>query len=155
MLIYSNRWDFRTGTDDDAVIHFPDGIPAFGDIQNFSVSSNDDLNPFVKLTSVDGGGIGFLCVNPFELASDYKIKLNKGNQRKLMATDADDMVVLAMVTRADRPENFTANLLSPLVLNMRNRVAKQIILEKYPVQVNVLDALRRTRSKQVVGNDEC
>jgi flagellar assembly factor FliW len=155
MLIRSNRWDLKASTEDDAVIHFPDGIPALGDVQNFTVSSSDDLDPFVRLTSVEAEGVGFLCISPFELSTDFKVKLNKGNQRKLMAEDADDVVVLAMVTRAGRPEDFTANLLAPLVVNMRNRVAKQIILEKYPVQVNVLDALKSNRSRQEVGSDQC
>ena len=148
MLIESNERDLMTTTDREVVIHFPDGIPAFGDGQSFSLVENEELAPFVMLKSVDVEDFGFFCICPFKLDPNYVIELNEEKQKKLKISDPDDVTALAIVTRTDRPEDFTANLLAPLVINVKNRLAKQVISEKSPVRTNVLDALRKIRRQQ-------
>src|SRR5210317_1539714 len=129
MQIKSNQQEGPAKLNQELVIHFPEGIPAFEDAQNFTLAGNEEMEPFVMLLSMDIEDFGFFCINPFMLDPNYNFRLSNEDQKKLKLTDPNDVVVLAFVTRAERPEDSTANLLAPIVVNIRNRLAKQIILE--------------------------
>jgi flagellar assembly factor FliW len=114
------------------------------------------MEPFMMLLSLDIEDFGFFCIDPFLLRPDYKFKLNNEDQKRLKLQNAEDALVLSFVTRAENPEDFTANLLAPVVLNIRNRLAKQIILDKFPVRLNIwgrqLGSLKSCRGRRV---DRC
>ena len=148
MQIKSEQQDGKTNLTQDLVIHFPDGIPAFEDAQNFSLAGNEDMEPFVMLLSLDVEDLGFFCINPFQLDENYSFKLNSEVQKALKLTDPNDVLVLSFVTRAEKPQDFTANLLAPIVINVKNHLAKQVILEKYPVRLNIWDAIEKIEARQ-------
>ncbi len=132
----------------DLVIHFPEGVPAFENAQNFTLIGGEDIEPFMMLVSQDIEDFGFFCIDPFLLDPNYHFKLNTEDQKKLKVEDPRDVLVLSFVTRAERPEDFTANLLAPVVLNIRNRLAKQIILERYPVRLNIWEAIEKIEAEK-------
>ena len=48
MQIRSSQQDGSTKLNQELVIHFPEGIPAFEDAQNFTLAGNEEMEPFVN-----------------------------------------------------------------------------------------------------------
>ena len=75
--------------------------------------------------------------SPGQFFKDYTFDLPDQTQQELMITSRDEVDVLVIVTvPAKEPRSLTANLLGPLIINVRKRLACQIVLDPnlYPVQ---------------------
>ncbi|MEN9360059.1 MAG: hypothetical protein RL095_1594 [Verrucomicrobiota bacterium] len=127
----------------DAVYEFPEGIPAFEDARRFTLLSTDEIKPFLYLKSLDLEGLGFVCIDPFMIYSGYLARISAADMIKLELRDASEAIVLSFVTVQQNPQENTANLLAPIIINLRNRKGRQVILDKYPVRYNIWDNLDR------------
>ena len=133
---------------DEAVFNFEDGIPAFEDACNFIIITNDDMQPFLYMKSLDIEELGFVCVDPFLIKKDFVVKIPAADLVKLELEDASDALVLSFVTVYSDPKDNTANLLAPLVINLKNRKGRQIILEKYPVRYKIWEGLEEISQEE-------
>ncbi len=133
---------------ENAIITFEDGVPAFEDSKRFSLVTNDDIKPFMYLKSLEIEELGFVCIDPFLINKDYLIKITAADLAKLQLKDPQDALVFCFVTVRSEPQENTANLLAPVIINIKNRKAKQIILENYPVKFNIWEGLNLTKEEK-------
>ncbi|RMD84451.1 MAG: flagellar assembly protein FliW [Lentisphaerae bacterium] len=134
------------------IINFPEGIPAFEEAHNFMLVTNSEIDPFLLLLSLDIEDFGFFCIDPFLLMPDYHFVIPSPDQKRLQLENAHEALILSFVTRAAKPEDFTANLLAPIVINIRTRLAKQIILDGYPVRFRIWEAVERLSEQSEQGS---
>jgi flagellar assembly factor FliW len=85
-------------------------------------------SPLYELRSLERPDVRFLVAVPGAYFSDYDIELDDRECGDLGLTDPADALVLVMVTVGRDAASTTANLLAPLVINARTRVAAQVIL---------------------------
>ncbi|AGA56404.1 hypothetical protein Theco_0157 [Thermobacillus composti KWC4] len=107
---------------------FPDGIPGFEQDKRFALVGLEGLDGIACLQCVDRGELSFIVVNPFVFFPDYEFQLPDADAGRLEAEDPGDLSVWAIVTIKDRLETATANLVAPVVLNLRKKLGKQVIL---------------------------
>ncbi|UDQ97507.1 flagellar assembly protein FliW [Lentisphaerota bacterium WC36G] len=121
------------------IINFPKGLIGFNDLKNFVVMINKDIAPFMFLQSLDNDDINFVCIESFNIKENYSFNLNDNIAERLEINDMSDVLLLSIVTISQNIEESTANLLSPVIINMNNMQAEQIILDSthYPVQLNI------------------
>jgi flagellar assembly factor FliW len=75
--------------------------------------------------SVDDGSLIFLVVDPFELAPGYEVDLPE-----LPETSRQHVVILTIVTLPrQKGDPCTTNLQAPLILDLRDRTARQVVLQ--------------------------
>ncbi|OGV48787.1 MAG: hypothetical protein A2X49_13770 [Lentisphaerae bacterium GWF2_52_8] len=128
--------------DPSVVFYFQDGVPAFENSKRFVVILNPKIKPFVYLKSLDLDDLGFVCVDPFLICTDYSIRIPAKDLSILGLKDPAAALVLSMVTVESNPQDTTANLLAPIVINMDTRVGRQVILdENYPVRYRIWEGL--------------
>jgi flagellar assembly factor FliW len=125
----------------EAIFNFPDGVPAFEDAQNFSIVTNEDIKPFIYLKSLEIDELGFVCIDPFLIYKDYLVKISAADLAHLGLKDPKDALVFCFVTVKEDPQENTANLLAPVVINLQNRKGRQVILDNYPVRHNIWQGL--------------
>ncbi len=117
--------------EDDKIIRFPRGLPGFPDCTEFIVMDHDKETPLRWLQCVDRPEVAFLVIEPEQILPSYGLDIPEpvlaflGWQRE--GGDLRDVVVFVMLT-ADG-SNLTANLRAPLVVNVKNRRAHQLILD--------------------------
>lgn len=111
-------------------ITFKDGLPGFEEYKNFIIELNEDKeNPFHKLQSPDDSDLSFIIIDPFVFKPDYDFKLSDSIAEKLEIAESKDVAVYTIVTIPDEDyRNMTTNLLGPIIINTKNKQAKQIIL---------------------------
>jgi flagellar assembly factor FliW len=110
---------------DGAVLDFGSGIPGFPQSRYYRLENlAPELQPFCVMRSVQESAISFVLVAPGVLFPDYTIEIDEQHVSNLDLESADDAMVLTIITLGQPP---TANLLGPLVVNRRTRVAAQVV----------------------------
>src|SRR5258705_7306231 len=119
----------RTSTGlDTAELHFAAGLPGFPDQHRFTLTWWGESDLFSILRSVEHPDIEFVVVPPFPFFPNYEPELDDTTAERLGINAADDAIVLVIVTLGERPEDATANLMAPIVVNQHSLEATQAVL---------------------------
>ncbi|SFA44379.1 flagellar assembly factor FliW [Parageobacillus thermantarcticus] len=109
------------------IFHFEHGIPGFLDEKQFVLLPLEDT-PFVILQSVKTPELGFVLIEPFSYFPTYEIELDDNTLEQLQITGEQDVALYVILTVVDPFDNTTANLQAPIVINVHQRLGKQVIL---------------------------
>jgi len=120
-------------------------LPGFPDLTRFVLVRLDDgdehtESALYELRSVQIPDVRFLVAVPTAFFSDYTFELDEMSCTELGLVDADEALVLVLLTIGDDATSTTANLLAPVVINARTRSAAQVILSgtDWPVRAAVV-----------------
>jgi len=117
--------------DEEKIIHFVQGIPAFEDEHEFLIIPYDEESPCVFLQSTNTPELAFLMTVPFVFFPDYQFEIDDASIDELGIEKQEDLMIYSLLTiPGGNIKQVTANLLAPLVINQNNFQAKQVILEK-------------------------
>lgn len=113
------------------IIKFADGLPAFEDEHEFVVLPYEEGTPYMFLQSMNTPELAFLMTDPFVFFPDYTFELDDANMDKLGVEDMEDILVCTLISiPAGGIANMTTNLLAPVVINRHTKEARQVVLEK-------------------------
>ncbi len=116
--------------DSNKIINFIDGIPGFDDQKRFIIIDNLDTEvPFKWLQSIDEPELAFVIIDPFIFKDDYEFDLPKHITEKLKIKEEKDVLVYSIVVIPEDVTQMTANLLGPVIINTKEMLGKQIVLE--------------------------
>ena len=117
--------------EDNQIIQFVQGIPAFEDEKEFLLIVPDPTAPYAFLQSAKSPELAFLMTRPFVFFPDYEFVLNDSIEEQLELKNEEDLDVFAFITIPDGDiKKMTVNLLAPVVINKRNNRGQQYVLEK-------------------------
>lgn len=162
-MILNTRHFGKIELKEEGFLQFEDGIPGFEQINKYIIiESAEENSPFKWLQSVDEPQLAFAIVNPFAFMKDYDFVLSDETIDKLDISDERDVAVYAIVVVPEDLKKISMNLKAPIIANMKNRKAAQIILDsdKYTVRHYILDEIRRlevgagARSDKEEGSDD-
>lgn len=128
---------------EDNILEFPDGILGFEDYRKFAILEEKE-GPFLWLQSVDEAGLAFIILKPEVIMKDYKPAVLAMELQSLKVEAVEECEVFLIVTiPGDNPEKMTANLQGPILMNRRNRLARQVISmdESHLVRVPIMELL--------------
>jgi flagellar assembly factor FliW len=114
-------------------LFFEEGIPGFTHLQFFQLMQEEE-GPFFLLQSVEDENVGFWLVEPFTFFRDYQFTLQPAWKSALRIKDETPVAVFNIVTIRENNQ-VTVNLKAPIVANLANRMAKQVILNEENYQV--------------------
>lgn len=114
---------------EDEVITFEDGLLGFESLKKYIIFSLKDNEEFKVIHSVEDPTIGLVIMSPFLVKEDYELKLSKEDVFKLGINNEEEVALYTTVTLNSDIKKITTNLRAPIVLNVCNNNAKQIILE--------------------------
>jgi flagellar assembly factor FliW len=129
---------------EDRIIHIPLGLFGFPQSKRYTLLEHRTGSPFLWFQSVDTGSLAFVLVDPVFVKPDYQVQISPQDMKELQLTDAPEGVqtlVIVNITSGEKVE-LTANLLGPIVINVKKMVAKQIILSeneysvRHPIPTN-------------------
>ncbi len=115
---------------DSEIINFPDGLYGFEKETEFTLLPfNPNVeSPMEWMQSLKSKHLAFVVTDPFLYVSDYKIKLNEDDKRRVKLEGEEPFLTRAIVTIPENYSKMTANLIAPLVINKEKRIAKQFVL---------------------------
>lgn len=117
-------------------ILFKNGIPGLEEYKNYTLENSEELNPFILLQSKDNEELGLIVISPFEVMSEYEIKLSDSVIKNLQITSPEDVVLYTTVTLNSNVDKITTNLRAPIVVNIKKGLGEQIIVDndKYKIK---------------------
>lgn len=125
--------------DEQNIIHFETGLPGFKEENKFILIDLPGNEVLQILQSVQTAELAFIVTNPHLFYQDYEFKLDDYIIEALQIEHERDVVVLSIMTIQDPFHTSTINLQAPVIINKRNKLAKQYILpsDKYPVKAEI------------------
>ena len=114
----------------DQIVTFARELPGFEDKQTYALFSMEEEAPFQWLQSMEDDTLAFVAVNPMIFMPDYSFELSDQDAALIEVDGPDDVTVLVLVTLANQPENLTANLAGPLVMNVKTRKIVQVVVSE-------------------------
>lgn len=118
------------------VIHFKEGIYGFEDIKNFVLLQEDENKVIWSLQAADSPYPSLIVVDPFLVLNDYRPNLAPEDLKAIGNPQEDNLCFLAVAVIRKKLEDSVVNLKSPIVINAKLKIGKQIILDNsdYPVR---------------------
>lgn len=120
----------HTTTLEENSYHFAKGIPGFPELNQYTVVPQ--YESFSLLQAVDNPHISFIVVDPFVFLPQYEFELPQDIQEELEINDEQHVAVRCIVTWHTQSEKITMNLAAPIIFNVEQQQAKQIILQNTP-----------------------
>ena len=115
--------------DKEKIITFSEGLLAFEEEKEFVIINTDDKAQFSWLQSINTKELAFVIMNPFFAFPDYEIIIPKRIQKKLKIEEEKDVAIYSIVVIPEDMEKMTTNLLGPIIINIKEKLGKQIILD--------------------------
>ena len=119
----------RFGTvevDETRIIEFPSGLLGFTGYSKFALLQPNDDAVFFWLQSVEAPELAFVVTDPSLWVPEYQATIRREQMTELEMSDLDEAQVFVIVNKYD--QSLTANLQGPLVINVTNRTAVQLVL---------------------------
>ncbi len=116
---------------EDQIISFPWGLPGFVEWHRYALLQCPHLSPFLCLQCVEKPDLAFITVDPVKVVPEYRLSpLNNGVLKDLAAENVNELRVLVILAiPPGQPQEMTANLLAPILINVRRNLGKQVVLE--------------------------
>jgi len=112
----------------DKIITMTSPFLGFPDSMRFILKPHGEESPFMWLQSVDDPQLAFVVTAAAILAPQYQPAIPQHIRQELEAREDEPLEILLLLTiPRGNPLKMTANLLGPLVLNSRKRLAKQVV----------------------------
>lgn len=136
---------------DDKIITFDNGIIGFPDLKRFTLLHDEEkgTNAGIRfLQSLDEPGFAMPVMDPLIVKPDYDPEVDDELLASAGELTAQNILVLVTVTVPSDITKMTANLQGPLIINVDERKACQIILDggEYPVKYPIYDILQTRKA---------
>lgn len=132
---------------EDKIITFPGGIIGFPEMQKFTLIFDEEkgTNAGIRwMQSLDEAGFALPVMDPLVVKADYNPEVDDELLKSLGNIGPDNLLVLVTVTVPADLTKMSVNLQGPIVINVEERKACQVIVEgeDFPVKYPIYDILQ-------------
>lgn len=114
----------------DQIINLEPGLLGFTRFHRYVLIEHPRESPFLWLQSLDRPDMAFVVMEPQNLVADYLPgPLPQVGQDLGVGTPEDLKVLVILTIPPGKPQEMTANLMGPVVINLKTRQGKQLVLE--------------------------
>ena len=111
------------------IFFMPEGLVGLDHARRFCVLEEAPGSPIKWLQVIDEPALAFVAINPYDFYPDYEFEVC-GKDAELVGLDgSEEAAVLVLLTIGSEGREVTANLVAPVVVGMKARMAKQVILQ--------------------------
>lgn len=136
--------------DDDKIIHFPNGIIGFPDLTEFTLIHDEEkgTDSIHWLQSIQEPAFAMPVMDPLIVCPDYNPEADDELFNVLGEIKPDELLVLVTVTVPHDLTKMTVNLKGPIIINVSEKRALQIIVEgdEYQVKFPIYDILNQKKA---------
>ena len=125
MIVQTTRFG-SVEVNDDRVLNFSSGMLGFSSYTQFVLLQPDEDGIFFWLQSIEAPELAFVITDPQIWVPEYEATIRNEQMTALSLDRIEDAQVFVIVNKYDSA--LTANLQGPLVLNLRNQEAMQLVL---------------------------
>jgi flagellar assembly factor FliW len=128
----------------EALIEFPAGLIGVGG-SCFALLSREESGAFKWLQETERDDLALPVTDPFAFFPDYEVRISDAEAERIGISDPAEADVLVIVRAAEALEDFSVNLLAPILISQR--VGHQVINEApAPIRAPLLAGLAESAS---------
>jgi flagellar assembly factor FliW len=144
MTVETTRFG-EVGVDENDIITFPEGMLGFSKINHYVLVERVDDSLFLWLQAVKKPSVAFPLLEPQIIEMNYKVELEDEDKKILSLKDLNHSKIFSIITIPSDPTKMTANLKAPIVINLKKKLAKQVILhnQDYPIRQGIFAKLQQ------------
>ena len=113
---------------DDAVLTFPSGLIGLPG-ERWVLVAQEPTSPFYWLHSAEHAEVAIPVTRPWLFFNGYEVRVSDDEAKSLGLSGPEDAEIFCVVRATEQLEDFTINLAGPIVLNVGQRLGRQIINE--------------------------
>ena len=121
---------------DDSIIQFPGGLPGLEEFERYAIIRCEPTEPIQWLQSIDDGDLSFPIINPFIIKPDYSLEVDDAELDFIGTRDEEDLLVMNIMVIPGELEKMTVNLLAPLLINIRDMVGAQVMMDHKEYEIS-------------------
>jgi len=125
MLIHTSRFG-QLDVNPERLIIFDEGILGFPEQNEYALIQTGEGSAFYWLQAVGRPDLAFVVCDPRLFVVDYQVPVKLEELEGIELGSAENAQVFVIVNKVD--EMLTGNLQGPLVVNVGNRKARQLVL---------------------------
>lgn len=129
MVVQTGRFG-QVEVSSEEIISIPSGVLGFPEDHNFCLVDAGDDTLILWLQSLSNPHLAFPLLEPKIFKPEYIVRLSAAELRELRLASIKDASVFTILTLPTDLTQMTANLKAPLVINTREKVAKQVVLQE-------------------------
>ncbi len=129
MIVQTGRFGQLT-VGNDEIIRIPNGLLGFPAYTDFCLVDPGDDTLILWLQSMQDANIAFPLLEPKIFKPDYAARLSASELRELKLENINQSAVFSVLTIPDDITQMTANLKAPLVINLKEQIARQVVLQE-------------------------
>jgi flagellar assembly factor FliW len=111
---------------EDRLITFAKGVLGFPNYKQYALIQPSDESVLLWLQSCEAPELAFVVCDPQVFVTDYRVHVKEDDLRQIELEDPADGQVLVICNKVD--DWLTVNLQGPVLVNCRNRQARQLVL---------------------------
>lgn len=136
---------------DDKIIYFEKGIIGFPDLKRFTLLHDEEKGTSAGirfLQSIEEPGFALPVMDPLIVKQDYDPEVDDELLKGMGQLTDENILVLVTVTVPSDLTKMTVNLQGPIIINVDERKACQLIVEggSYPVKFPIYDILQARKA---------
>ena len=136
---------------DDKIITFPGGIIGFPDMKQFTLLHDEEqgVSAGIRwLQSLEEPGFALPVMDPLVVKADYNPEIDDELLKGIGEVTADNLLVLVTVKVPSDLTKMSVNLQGPIIINVDERKACQIIVDAdtYPVRFPIYEILQSRKA---------
>lgn len=115
---------------EEEVINIPQGLLGFPEYTKYCLVDPADDTLILWLQSIDNPGVAFAVLEPKIFKPDYAARLSAAELRELKLENVNQSAVFSVLTIPEDVSQMTANLKAPIVINLKEQIARQVVLQE-------------------------
>ena len=135
--------------DDDKILEFPNGIVGFPDLKHFTLvhdaeKSSDSIH---WLQSIEEPAFAMPVMDPLYVQPEYNPAVEDELLKNIGTLIPEETLVLVTVTVPKEIEKMSVNLRGPIIVNVTEKKATQVIIEgdDYPIKFPIYEILNKKK----------
>ncbi len=138
----------KIDVDERQKVMFASGLFGFENLHDYALLDAAQP-PFYWLQSLEDREISFVLIDPTYFRPDYVLEAPEEDLEDIGIDDDADILVFAIVTIPQKRERMSANLQGPIVINRKNKHARQTISlnNNWKVRHFILDEIAAVRDR--------
>ena len=129
MIVKTGRFGQLT-VEDQEIITIPAGVLGFPEFKKFCLVDPGDDTLIIWLQSVENPDVAFALLEPKILKPEYTARLSAAELRELKLENVNQSAVFSILTIGEDVAQMTANIKAPLVINLKEKIARQVVLQE-------------------------
>ena len=129
MIIKTGRFGQLSVSEEETIL-IPQGILGFPEHKKYCLVDPGDETLILWLQSFEDPEIAFPLLEPKIFKPDYAARLSAAELRELKLENINRSAVFGILTIPEDITKMTANLKAPLVINLKEQIAKQVVLQE-------------------------